>query len=37
MEKNLDTVRQVLAFSKTMLLDYKRIQFTPDVLPSDLT
>ena len=37
MEKNLDTVRQVLAFSRTMLLDYKRIQFTPDVLPSDLT
>ena len=26
-----------LAFSRTMLLDYKRIQFTPDVLPSDLT
>lgn len=26
-----------LAFSKVMSLDYKRIQFTPDVLPSDLT
>lgn len=26
-----------LAFSKTMELDYRRIQFTPDVLPSDLT
>ncbi len=26
-----------LAFSKAMSLDYKRIQFTPDVLPSDLT
>lgn len=26
-----------LAFSKFMQLDYKRIQFTPDVLPSDLT
>lgn len=26
-----------LAFSKSMQLDYKRIQFTPDVLPSDLT
>lgn len=25
------------AFSRTMLLDYKRVQFTPDVLPSDLT
>ena len=25
-----------LAFSKSMQLDYKRIQFTPDVLPSDL-
>lgn len=26
-----------LAFSKGMKLDYRRIQFTPDVLPSDLT
>ena len=26
-----------LAFSKAMLLDYKRVQFTPDVMPSDLT
>ena len=26
-----------VAFSRTMLLDYKRMQFTPDVLPSDLT
>ncbi len=26
-----------VAFSKTMRLDYRRIQFTPDVLPSDLT
>lgn len=26
-----------VAFSRTMLLDYKRVQFTPDVLPSDLT
>lgn len=26
-----------LAFSKSMDLQYKRIQFTPDVLPSDLT
>ncbi len=26
-----------LAFSKAMRLDYRRIQFTPDVLPSDLT
>lgn len=26
-----------LAFSKAMNLDYKRVQFTPDVLPSDLT
>lgn len=26
-----------LAFSKAMALDYRRIQFTPDVLPSDLT
>lgn len=26
-----------LAFSRAMELDYKRIQFTPDVLPSDLT
>lgn len=26
-----------LAFSKAMRLDYKRVQFTPDVLPSDLT
>ena len=25
-----------LAFSKTLSLDYKRIQFTPDVLPSDV-
>lgn len=25
-----------LAFAKTMSLDYKRMQFTPDVLPSDL-
>ena len=25
------------AFSRTMLLDYKRVQFTPDVRPSDLT
>ncbi len=27
----------VTALAKTMSLDYKRIQFTPDVLPSDLT
>ncbi len=26
-----------LAISKTMGLDYKRVQFTPDVLPSDIT
>ena len=26
-----------LAFSKTLSLQYRRIQFTPDVLPSDLT
>ena len=26
-----------LAFSKTLGLDYARVQFTPDVLPSDLT
>ena len=26
-----------LAFSKAMQLDCKRIQFTPDVMPSDLT
>ena len=26
----------VTALAKTMSLDYKRIQFTPDVLPSDL-
>ena len=26
-----------LAFSKAMTLDYKRVQFTPDVMPSDLT
>jgi MoxR-like ATPase len=26
-----------IAFSKAIGLDYKRIQFTPDVLPSDLT
>ena len=26
-----------VAFSRTMLLDYKRVQFTPDVLPLDLT
>ena len=26
-----------LAFSKTMGLDYGRVQFTPDVLPSDIT
>lgn len=26
-----------LAFSRAMELDYRRIQFTPDVLPSDLT
>jgi len=26
-----------LAFSRAMALDYKRVQFTPDVMPSDLT
>ena len=26
-----------LAFSKTLGLDYNRVQFTPDVLPSDIT
>ena len=26
-----------LAFSKVMGLDYKRIQFTPDTMPSDIT
>ena len=26
-----------LAFSKALSLDYGRIQFTPDVLPSDVT
>lgn len=26
-----------LAFSKAMALDYKRIQFTPDVMPTDVT
>ena len=26
-----------LAFSRAMRLDYKRVQFTPDVMPSDLT
>lgn len=26
-----------LAFSKAMALDYNRVQFTPDVLPSDVT
>lgn len=26
-----------VAFSKAMQLEYKRVQFTPDVLPSDLT
>lgn len=26
-----------LTFSKAMSLDYKRVQFTPDVLPSDIT
>jgi MoxR-like ATPase len=26
-----------LAFSKAMSLNYKRVQFTPDVLPSDIT
>ena len=26
-----------LAFSQAMALEYKRVQFTPDVLPSDLT
>lgn len=27
----------VTAFAKVLSLDYKRVQFTPDVLPSDLT
>jgi len=27
----------VIAFSKALTLDYNRVQFTPDVLPSDLT
>lgn len=26
-----------LAFSRALALDYKRVQFTPDVMPSDLT
>lgn len=26
-----------VAFSRTIQLEYKRVQFTPDVLPSDLT
>lgn len=26
-----------VAFSRAMQLDYKRVQFTPDILPSDLT
>ncbi len=26
-----------LAFSRTLRLDYKRVQFTPDLMPSDLT
>ena len=26
-----------LAFSKTMGLEFKRMQFTPDVVPSDIT
>lgn len=26
-----------LSFSKAMALDYNRVQFTPDVLPSDVT
>lgn len=26
-----------LAFSKALGLDYKRVQFTPDLMPSDLT
>lgn len=26
-----------LAFSKVMALDYKRVQFTPDTMPSDIT
>ena len=26
-----------LAFSKVMSLDYKRTQFTPDVMPTDVT
>ena len=26
-----------VAFSRAMQLDYRRVQFTPDVLPSDLT
>lgn len=29
--------KMALAFSKAMGLDYKRVQFTPDVMPSDLT
>ncbi|MCM1367706.1 MAG: MoxR family ATPase [Roseburia sp.] len=27
----------VLAFAKTLGLDYKRVQFTPDTMPSDIT
>ena len=26
-----------LAFSKAMALDYRRMQFTPDVMPTDVT
>src|SRR5699024_9502982 len=26
-----------LAFSKAMALDFRRVQFTPDLMPSDLT
>lgn len=26
-----------VAFSRAMQLDYKRVPFTPDILPSDLT
>ena len=26
-----------LAFSKALSLDYNRVQFTPDVMPSDIT
>ena len=26
-----------IALSKSIILDYKRLQFTPDVLPSDIT